>query len=267
MLSDRMIHESSLVRWKGSMSDSNSTSIAQKVFNGMPTRWQLKKREKEKEKCKLGVCAIRKQLGGRQGAPIEGTGFLVKDFYPHLERKNHIVTSEVVIPSNNLEGYLLCFKKLDSTDKTPLELASVVNMDDKIFRNFGLVYIPLDPGKFNKYQRSRSGLLNHRPFTKGIQHQGCELYCHIVEEFRMSHVIKPYQLLENENGQHSLRAFQQDSSRKLPGAPITTDVHGKAVVVGALTSSDKVSPIFFPHALTSSGRFISLYSWYNLVFP
>jgi len=240
---------------------------AQKVFNGVSTRWQVTKQEKEKEKCKLGVCAIRKQLGGRQGASIEGTGFLVKDLFPNFERKNHFVTSEVVIPSDKLEGYLLSFKRLDSTDKKPLELASVVNAADKILRTSGLVIIPLDPGKLSKYRRSRSGLVNHRPFTKGIQHQGCELYCHVVEEFGMQHVVKPYKLLESENGHHSLRAFRQDSSRKLLGAPITTEVDGAAVAVGALTSRNKVSPIFFSHALTTSGRFMCLYSRYNLVLP
>ena len=242
------------------MSDSDRTSIAQKLFNGKPTRWQVKKQEREKEQCKLGVFAIMKQLGGRQGTSYEGTGFLVKDFFPNFERKNHFVTSEVVIPSDKLEGYFLCFKKSDGTDKKPLELTSVVNATDDILRFSGFVFIPLDPGKLSKYRKLWSGLVNHRPFTIGIQHQGCELYYHVVEEFGESHVVRPYQLLENENGQHSPLAFRRDSSQKNPGAPITREIDGKAVVVGAFmctcTSSDEVSPIFFSDILKStSGRF------------
>ena len=248
------------------MSDSNTTLTT--VFNGTPTRGQIKKQEKEKEKCKLAVCAIIKQLDGRQGALTEGTGFLVEHLFPKFEKKRHIVTSEVVIPSDNLQGYFLCFKKSDSTDKEPLKLASVAA--DDILRISGLVFIPLDPGKFGRFRRSRSGLLNHRAFTvwrKGIQHQG--LYCHVVEEHGTSHVVKPYQLLENENGQHNLRAFRHDSSRKLLGAPITTDVNGEAVAVGALCTctfkEDKVSAVFFSqfdsfNLATSSGRFILVYN-------
>ena len=247
------------------MSDSNRISFA-KVAAGSQNIFQRKDEEKRKEKCKLGVCAIIKQLDARQGAPIEGTGFLVSNLFPKLEMKHHLVTSEEVIPSDNLRGYFLRFKRLDATDKKPLELVSVVNAAD-IRRTAGLVIVPLDPRKLSELQRARSGLVKHRPFTTGIQRQECELYCHVVEEFGTSHVVRPYQLLVNENGQHSLRAFQPDSSRKLPGAPITTAVNGEAVVVGALTSRTEVSPIFFSHALTSSGWFICLYPWYNLVFP
>ena len=246
------------------------------VLKGKPTRWQIRNKEKEKENCKLGVCAIIKQLGGRQGVLIEGTGFLVKDFFPNFERKYHLVTSKHVIPSSKLDGYFLRFKKRDSTDKKLLELASVVNAADNfhLCPTSGLVTIPLDPGKLSVFGRRRSGLVNHRPFTASaeIQHQSCELYCHVVEEYGTSHVVKPYQLLKKENGQYYLRAFQQDCSRKLLGAPITTDVNGGVVAVGALTSESTVSPVFFSQSnfsstLASSGRFIALCSCYNLVFP
>lgn len=253
------------------MSDANRTSVVQKMFEGTPTRSQIKKQEKEKEKCKLGVCAIIKQLGGRQGALIEGTGFLVKHLFPNFQEKHHIATSEMVIPSDNLQGYFLCFKKSNSTDKAPLELASVAA--DPILRISGLVFIPLDTGKFSRFRRSRSGLVNHRPFTavgkKGIQQQGCVLYCHVVEEHGTSHVVKPYQLMENENRQHYLRAFRDDSSRKHLGAPITTDVNGEAVAVGALTfKEDNFSAVFFSefsvNVETSSGRFILVYKLFGI---
>ena len=224
-----------------------------KMFDGWPTGRQRNNQEKAKEKCKLGVCAIEKQLTGRQGTQIIGAGCLVKDFFPEFERKHHLVTCAAVIDPNNLEGYFLCFKSLDLTDKKRIQLTSAVNTADKIFSISDVVFIPLDPGKLKR----RSGLVNHRPFRKGIQHQGCELYCHVVEESGTSHVVKPFQLLENENGQYSLPEFPPDSYRKLLGAPITTDVDGEPVVVGVLTSGIKVSPIFFSQldiALTSSGR-------------
>lgn len=118
-----------------------------------------------------------------------------------------------------------------------------------------------DPDKLSGFRRLRSGLVNDRPFTvcaKGIKLEECKLYCHVVEEDRTSHMVRQYQLLENENGQHSLCAFREDSSRKLLGAPITTDVAGKAVAVGALTFRNKqVCPIFFSQlnlVVTCSGR-------------
>jgi len=221
------------------------------MFKVWQTRTQRNKQEKAKEKCKLGICAIKKQITGRQGTPIIGAGCLVKDFFPEFERKHHLVTCAAVINSDNLEGYFLYFQKLDLSDKKGVQLASVVNKADKIFRTSDVVFIPLDPGKL----KSRSGLLNDRPFRKGIQHKGFKLYCQVVEEYGTSHVVRPFQLLENENEEYSLPEFPPDSYRKLLGAPITTDLDGEPVVVGVLTSGNKVSPIFFSQLdIASSGR-------------
>lgn len=227
------------------------------MFDGFTTRSQHSKQQKEKEKCILGVCAVFKELSAVKGTPIIGAGFLVKKLFSGIaKRKYHLVTSEAVIPSKNLEGYFLCFKNLDLTDKKRVSLQSVVNAADEFIRDSGLVFIPLDPGKVKR----RSGLVNHRPFRTSNERQGFELYCQVVEEYGMSsYVVKPHQLLENENGQYSLSEFRHDSSRKrLPVAPITIDVDGEAVVVGALTSTENASPVFFSQlkiVLTSSGRY------------
>lgn len=240
----------------------------------------MKKQEREeKHKCKLAVCAIRKQISGGQGVPIVGTGSLVRNLFPELERKTHLLTSKEVISSDNLKGYYLCFKKLQksflrSTDKKPVELASLVNPNEKPQFSSGLTIIPVDPNQLSRIRKHTSGLVNHRPFSvygdsEGIEDQSCELYCHVVEVDRTSHVVRPFKV-GKENGLQFLADHQYkyknlrkfcagQSTRKPDGAPITTTFDGKAVAVGALTfRNNQISPVFFSQlttsALTCSGK-------------
>ncbi len=246
------------------------------VLSGNQTRGQYKEqRREEKHKCKLAVCAIVEQLSGGQGYPIRGTGFLVRDLFPELERKIHLVTSTDVICSDNLKGYYLSFKDSDSTDRDRelLELARVVNAPDKLpdFTS-GLKIIPLDPRAVKKicsFFKSWSCLVTHRPFNvykKGIQDQTTRLYCQVVEQDGKSYVLRPYEVT-NENGQLFLtdgdsrfKSYPEfcgpQSIRRPRGAPITTDVDGKAVAVGVLTSrDDQISILLFSQLrLTCSGE-------------
>ena len=259
-----VIHVAS--RWKGSMSDLN---IREKMLKGNETKLQIKR---EKEKCKLANCRIIKQLSGGHGTQTVGSGSLVKNLLerPGLERNIQLVTSEKVIqPSDhdNLQGFSLCFKKLDSTDKKPLtNLASVWNPRDNVCFTSGLAIIPLDPAMLGTFRKFNSGLVTHRPFTVdtvyGQQNKdsSIKLYCHVVEDEGTSFVTRTYTLEKKDiNGRvqyvlvdhdfifKNLQEFcGHDSTRKPDGASITRTVDKKAVAVGVLTfRNNDIFPVLF----------------------
>lgn len=212
------------------MSNSNAVPKVQMVTRGMPFTTDL---QRQREKCRLAVCGIMKQLDGVQGRCFVGTGSLVKDFFPALERKIHLVTSEKVIQPDNLNGYFLCFKSLKGKDKQPVKLTSVWNKSDKVIFTSGLAFVPVDPDRLGVIRKSRSGLVNHRPFTvcdqpkEDLSHH--KLYCHVVDESGKSFVIRPFQLNDIADEQPFLTdqhfKFSQPrdfcgNNRKGHGAPI-----------------------------------------------
>ena len=242
------------------MSASNSTSngvstTVRNVTGGMQPK---RERERERGKCKSAICGILKKVDEAQGSCFVGTGSLVKDLCPQLKRNIHLVTSEEVIPSDNLNGYFLCFKSSKDEDKMkkPLKLASVLNSTDEVIFTSGLTIIPVDSNNFKPW----SGIVTYRQFPVDKESNDFskhELYCHVVEEFGKSFVIKPFKL----NGIATNQPYLTDvmnsytfsnardfcaNNRKGLGAPIVKTDENLPIAVGALTvENDQISPVLF----------------------
>ena len=234
------------------MSHSSKASYAWTIVH--TPRREIERKEK---KCILATCGIWKHVS-QQGGKFIGTGSLIKDFFPMCVQKLHLVTSNKVIPSNDLSGYSLYFKKSIDKEKEPKKLVDMVS-DNVIFKS-DLAIVPIDPNKLGIIRKRSSGLMNHRPFTICAKIKedlrNYELYCHVVEESVESFAIRPYLvkgIADEETYLADLSSRKIESTRfhkdyrKGPGAPITITDEGEAVAVGVITlgNNEQLSFVLF----------------------
>ena len=228
-------------------------------FNtNFPIAHDLRKdRERRENKCTLATCGIWRDfpsLGGK----FVGTGSLVQGLFLNFEEKIHLVTSNKVISSEDLNCYSLYFKKSRDREKKSKKLVKMAS-EKTIFKS-GLAIVPIDPEKLGIIRQYTSGLLKHRPFTIHTvvkeYLRNDKLYCHVVEESGKSFAIRPYQvkgIADEETYVTDLNSIVIESAslcssyRKGLGAPITITVKDEAFAVGATTlgNNEQLSFVLF----------------------
>ena len=240
-------------------SDEKEMAHSSESFNtNFPIAHDLRKdRERRENKCTLATCGIWRDfpsLGGK----FVGTGSLVQGLFLNFEEKIHLVTSNKVISSEDLNCYSLYFKKSRDREKKSKKLVKMAS-EKTIFKS-GLAIVPIDPEKLGIIRQYTSGLLKHRPFTIHTvvkeYLRNDKLYCHVVEESGKSFAIRPYQvkgIADEETYVTDLNSIVIESAslcssyRKGLGAPITITVKDEAFAVGATTlgNNEQLSFVLF----------------------
>ena len=211
------------------------------------------KTEKKEPKCILATCGIWESVSQQNGKFI-GTGSLIKDFFLKCDNKIHLVTSDKVISSRELNCYYLYFKKSKDKGEEPKKLVDMVS-DDVIFRS-GLTIVPVDPKKKKSILGSPYQPLFTIPTKVRKDLRNDQLYCQVVESSGGPFTITPYQvkgiadeetyIADGNSGKMESSRFYKDHRKGL-GAPITITVNEEVVVVGAITldNNNQISFVLF----------------------
>ena len=209
--------------------------------------------EKKEPKCILATCGIWESVSQQNGKFI-GTGSLIKDFFLKCDNKIHLVTSDKVISSRELNCYSLYFKKSKDKGEEPKKLVDMVS-DDVIFRS-GLTIVPVDPPKKKSILGSTYQPLFTIPTKVRKDLRNDQLYCQVVESSGGPFTITPYQvkgianeetyIADGNSGKMKSSRFYKDHRKGL-GAPITITVNEEVVVVGAITldNNNQISFVLF----------------------
>ena len=241
-------------------------TIMQAMFQGNPTRADLREQERKEKQDELGVCRIRR-TGMNQISETLGSGFVVKDLpiAEAIDCQYCLISSNKVFPNDcNIKSYYLDFKKLNEKKLKTVNLEDIAH-STKINRDLysGLVVIPIHPSqKCNKNE----SIFTYRPFKvsrEGIR-PNQDLRCHFVDDgMQVFSVKRPmltrsktnpvqYQLLEALDGPFTTyNEVSGNGVRKPYGAAILARVDNEYMVAGALTFSDDdrqdIFPVFFHH--------------------
>lgn len=232
------------------------------MFKGETSNAKMKKQRQREKQDELGVCQIRNQR-----SQTLGSGFVVKNLqitkrsppWPYC-----LVSGDKVFPEDDIEGYYLYFRNLDSGKLETVKLqgvaASVAAKSTIITRNSGLVVIPIEPSK--KCDENQS-IFKYRPFkaTSVGNTTGEDFQCLFVDDgpgqdsFSLKRLelkgSPKYQLHEPPDPPYTTyENVTRRGDRKPYGAVILKRSDGEFMAAGALTFTDdecrKISPVFFP---------------------
>lgn len=223
---------------------------------------EMKKQRQREQQDELGVCQIRNQC-----SQTLGSGFVVKDLQitrRSLPSPYCLVSGDKVFPKDDINGYYLYFRNLDSNELETVKLedvaASVAAKSTIMTRNSGLVVIPIEPSKKSDKKQS---IFKYRPFKAASvgDTTGEVFQCHFVDDGpgQDSFLVKglklkrspEYQLHEPPDPPYTTyENVTRRGDRKPYGAVILKHSDGEFMAAGALTFTDdecrKISPVFFP---------------------